>query len=109
MNNVRCRYVTEFSIDDCIGLINRRNIYDVFEYNIETIDKNHYFITFTNCLAHYSRNIKTKYRIEMVENKETYIYLSFVSEFMFIPVPLIPRKWIDEFMEKKLSAYPKEL
>ena len=29
------RYITNYSIEDCMGLLARKNIYDVFEYSYE--------------------------------------------------------------------------
>lgn len=70
------QYMTHYSVEDCMGLMMRKNIYDVFEYIYEKLADNALEITITGCL----------------------------NEFYILPIPAIPKKWMDEFMKQKLSA-----
>lgn len=42
-------YYTHFSVEDCIGLLSRKNIYDVFEYSFEMKTESVGEIAFEHC------------------------------------------------------------
>lgn len=98
-------YYTDYSIEDCIGLLSRKNIYDVFEYSFEMKTETAGEITFTWCNKHIWRGPVAVYAVELKKSKKTMIDIEFIrAEWWPLPIATIPPKWITEFMEQKLDA-----
>lgn len=97
-------YYTNYSIEDCIGLLSRKNIYDVFEYSFEMKTKISGEITFTGCNKHWWGGPTVIYAIEFRKSKKTIITIEFIRAPFFLPMPNIPQSWITEFMKQKLDA-----
>ena len=96
-------YCTDCSIEDCIGLLSRKNIYDVFEYSFELKTKTAGKIRFIHCNKHPLLGrapIKAIYTIEFKKNKKTIIDI----ENAYGALSVLPQKWITEFMQQKLDA-----
>ncbi len=98
------QYMTHYSVEDCMGLMMRKNIYDVFEYIYEKLADNALEITITGCNTHAHKNIRTCYHICFEKREKTIVSITFLNEFYILPIPAIPKKWMDEFMKQKLSA-----
>ena len=100
-------YYTDYSIEDCIGLLSRKNIYDVFEYSFEMKTETAGEIIFTGCSKQWWRNtLSSVYMVKFGKNKKTIIDIEFMNEdSVFVNFFLrFPPKWITEFMEQKLDA-----
>lgn len=100
-------YYTHYSIEDCIALLSRRNIYDVFEYSFEMKTETTGEITFIRCNNHFWNGLRSHYQIEFIRNKNTIISMKFIREGPIFPFSTLFPKWIAEFMEQKLSAIEK--
>ena len=97
-------YYTDYSIEDCIGLLSRKNIYDAFEYSFEMQTETAGEITFTRCNKHLWRNtLFPAYMVKFRKNKKTIIDIEFIRK-GFLLSSTIPPKWITEFMQQKLDA-----
>lgn len=100
-------YYTDYSIEDCIGLLSRKNIYDVFEYSFEMKTETSGEITFIRCNKHYgSFPFRPVYVIKFWKSKTTIIGVEFINEDFFFANLLCtyPPEWITEFMQQKLDA-----
>ena len=98
-------YYTDYSLEDCIGLLSRKNIYDVFEYSFEMKTDNAGEITFIRCNKHLWNNIfYPVFMIKFRKSKKTIIELVFINESPFLIGSTAPLKWISEFMKQKLDA-----
>lgn len=106
------RYETEYSIDDCMGLLSRENIYDICAYSFEkqdeytaelTISYNMYYMQKPVFMGRGSTTL-TLFRMEFEQREKTIITMQFVSERHIFQTPATPIMVVDEFMEKKLSA-----
>ena len=105
MGEISMIYYTDYSIEDCIGLLSRKNIYDVFEYSFEMKTDNAGEITFTRCNKHlWGNNLFPVYMVKFRKNKKTIIDIEFIRAEWLLPISNIPPKWITEFMEQKLDA-----
>ncbi|MCH5258799.1 MAG: hypothetical protein J1F18_03545 [Lachnospiraceae bacterium] len=96
-------YYTDYSIEDCIGLLSRKNIYDVFEYSFEMKTETAGKIRFIHCNKHPLLGrafIKAVYTIEFKKSNKTIIDI----ELAYGALSILPQKWITEFMEQKLDA-----
>ena len=102
-------YSTKYSIEDCIAILERKNIYDVFEYSFERKTYNTAELVVIKCNTHLCRNIRTVYKIEFIEDKHTILLGRFINESYVFSRPFIFQEWMDEFMKKKLDATPIEL
>ena len=97
-SNSELLYQSPLSQEECIFLLNAKNIYDTREYQFETDSASQYYITF------WSRSA-TVYRVEFIQHTDAcFLFLSLAKEKMLIPLSTIPYPWIDAFMEKKLEA-----
>lgn len=97
-------FCTNYSIEDCIGLLSRKNIYDVFEYLFEMKSELTGEIAFEKCNKHYWHGGRSVYQINFSRNESTIINVEFVVEGIFLPFSTIPPIWIAEFMKQKLDA-----
>lgn len=97
-------YQTHYSVEDCIGLLSRKNIYDVFEYLFEMKTETAGEITFIRCNKHLWNGLPSHYRIELKRDENTVITLEFLREGPILPFSTVVPAWIAEFMEQKLSA-----
>ena len=97
-------YYSNYSIQDCIGLLSRKNIYDVFDYTFKMETEVSGEITFNHCNKHLWNGNKSVYMIEFTESKNTIIHIEFICENFFLPFSTIPQSWITEFMRQKLEA-----
>lgn len=98
-------YYSNYSIQDCIGLLSRKNIYDVFDYIFKMKTEVSGEITFNRCNTHFWNGDRSVYMIEFTEDKNTVIHMEFICENLFLPFSTIPLSWIDEFMKQKLDAF----
>lgn len=101
------KYCAPYNLKDCLSLLGGKNMYDVFEYRFEytneTLDNAN--IIFTKCNTHMCRSIRTSYLVKFIaKNDCTIIEMHFQDELFILPLPCIPEKWVDEFMEQKLDA-----
>ncbi len=102
-------YSTDYSVDDCIGLLSRKNIYDVLRYSfrLEKEDTGELVITGHN---KYSRlQMKVCHQVVFGENGNTEIRIKNRSGEKTNPYSYIPQWWMDEFMEQKLDALPMDM
>lgn len=97
-------YYTDYSVEDCIGLLSRKNIYDVFDYSFEMKTESLGEIAFVRCNKHFWHGGRSVYQIEFRRDKRTVINIEFVIEGIFFPFSTIPPAWITEFMLQKLDA-----
>ena len=97
-------YYTDYSIEDCIGLLSRENIYDVFKYSFEMKTETAGEITLTGCNKHLWNGPILVYAVEFKKSKRTIIDIEFRHAGWFLPISNIPPKWITEFMKQKLDA-----
>lgn len=100
-------YYTDYSIEDCIGLLSRKNIYDVFEYSFEMKTDNTGEITFIKCNKHYgSFPFLPIYVIKFAKSRKTIIDIEYINEDSLFANLFFtfPPKWITEFMQQKLDA-----
>lgn len=104
MADVIYKYTTDYSIEDCMGILARKNIYDVFEYSYEKKTDNAIEIIIKECNTHLCNNPRTCYEITFEKEVKTIIKVIFISEWYILKVPIIPKKWMDEFMKQKLDA-----
>ena len=98
------RYITDYSIEDCMGLLARKKIYDVYEYSYEKKADDILEIMIKECNTHLCNNPRTCYEITFEKGDKTIINVMFVSEWYALKVPIIQKKWMDEFMKQKLDA-----
>lgn len=73
-------YYTNYSVEDCIGLLSRKNIYDVFEYLFEMKTESLGRIIFNQCNKHFWNGHYSVYQIEFRRNKNTIINIEFIKE-----------------------------
>lgn len=104
MEEIGVVYYTNYSVEDCIGLLSRKNIYDVFEYLFEMQTESLGRIIFNSCNKHFWNGHYSVYQIEFKRSKNTVINIEFIKEGIFLPFSTILPTWIDEFMEQKLDA-----
>ena len=97
-------YYTNYSVEDCIGLLSRKNVYDVFEYSFEMKTESVGEIAFERCNKHLWHGGRSVYQIEFRRNENTVINIEFLMEGIFLPFSTISPAWITEFMEQKLDA-----
>lgn len=97
-------YYTNHSVEDCIGLLSRKNVYDVFEYLFEMKTESLGRITFIHCNKHFWNGYQSVYQIEFRRSKNTVINIEFIKEGLFLPVSTIQPAWMAEFMKQKLDA-----
>lgn len=97
-------FCTNYSIEDCIGLLSRKNTYDVFEYLFEMRSELTGEIAFEKCNKHCWHGGRSVYQISFSRNDRTIINVEFVIEGIFLPFSTIPPTWISEFMKQKLDA-----
>ncbi len=97
-------YYTNYSVEDCIGLLSRKNVYDVFEYSFEMKTESVGEIAFKRCNKHLWHGCQSVYQIEFRRSKNTVINIEFLLEGIFLPFSTISPAWITEFMEQKLDA-----
>lgn len=97
-------YYTNYSVDDCIGLLSRKNVYDVFEYSFEMKTESLGEIALEHCNKHFWHGGRSIYQIEFRRNESTVINVEFIMEGIFLPFSTIPPAWIAEFMKQKLDA-----
>ena len=69
----RMIYCTHYSIEDCIGLLSRKNTYDVFEYSFEMKTETMGEITFIRCNKHLWNGLRSLYQIEFESDETTTI------------------------------------
>ena len=116
------QYETEYSIDDCMGLLSRKNIYDICDYFFEKKDEHTAELTMKfskgQIMRFYAGQIdrshiigvgviggtRTLFRMEFERREKTIITMRFMSEAYILQSPATPIMYMDEFMEKKLSA-----
>lgn len=97
-------YYSSYSIEDCIGLISRKNIYDVFDYEFNMKSEEAGEIVFIQCNNHYWHGDRSVYKIEFKRSHNTIININFIKEGLFLPFSTISPAWIDEFMKQKFDA-----
>lgn len=100
----KLRYYTDCSMEDCIGLLSRKNIYDLFEYSIEMETETGSKITFLECNKHLWHGFQSVYKINFKSGHKTVIDMEFIMESSFLPFPTVPSPWITEFMKQKFDA-----
>lgn len=61
-------------------------------------------IIIKECNTHLCNNPRTCYEIIFEKRNKTIITVMFISEWYILRVPIIPQKWMDEFMKQKLDA-----
>lgn len=116
------QYETEYSIDDCMGLLSRKNIYDICDYSFEKKDEHtaELMMKFSKgqIMRFHANRIdrshiigvgligvaRTLFRMEFERREKTIITMRFMSEAYILQSPATPIMYMDEFMEKKLSA-----
>lgn len=100
------KYLTHYTVMDCFSLLRGKNVYDVFDYKIDFFEsENKASITFVKCNTHMCRSIHTNYILHFVPQADgTSIEMVFQNELYVLPIPCIPEKWVDEFMDVKFSA-----
>lgn len=101
---IKVVYYTNYSIEDCIGLLSRKNIYDVFDYLFEMKTGTLGEIIFIYCNKHFWNGHRSIYQIKFIKSKYTIIEVEFIKEGLFLPFPTLSPVWIAEFMEQKLNA-----
>lgn len=101
-------YCTDYSVEDCIGLLSRKNIYDVFDYIFEMKTETMGEIIFVRCNKHFWHGLPSHYRIEFKRCKNTVINVGFIKEVTFFHFSTLFPEWITEFMEQKLNAIKSE-
>lgn len=97
-------FYTNYSVEDCIGLLSRKNVYDVFEYSFEMKTQSSGEIAFNRCNKHLWHGGRSFYQIEFGRDKCTVINIEFIREGVFLPFSTLNPAWIAEFMEQKLDA-----
>ena len=104
-NGIRT-YSTNYSIDDCIGLLSRKNIYDILQYSFRLEKENKAELVVTG--YNKSTRIRTRvcYEMEFNRNRKTEINIKSITEERVMSVRYIPQWWMDEFMAQKLDALP---
>lgn len=119
------QYWTDYSVDDCIGLLSRKNIYDTMQYLFEQTAENAGELDL-RCMRNYMlRGVRRfiysdySYTDSMVmsrgdlyriwleeENGRTYIHMELIHGVCYLDLPYYPKTTVDQFMEQKLSAKP---
>lgn len=101
-------YSTAYSVDDCIGLLSRKNIYDVllYSFRLEKKDAGELVVTGHNKFTRLQ--MKVCHQVVFGENGSTKISIKNLSGEKTNPYSYIPQWWMDEFMEQKLDALPVE-
>ena len=96
-------YYTDYSLEDCIGLLSRKNIYDVFDYSFEMKTETAGKIRFIYSNKHpwaVRAPIRAIYTIEFKKSNKTIIDI----ELAYGALSILPQKYITEFMQQKLDA-----
>ncbi len=99
-------YSTDYSMDNCIGLLSRKNIYDILQYSFRLKKENKAELVVTGYNRYINIPTKVCYEMEFKENGKTEISIRSVSKGKKIMAHYIPQWWMDEFMEQKLDALP---
>lgn len=99
-------YSTAYSVDDCIGLLSRKNIYDVLRYSFRQDKGNTAELTVTGHAKYTCPQIKACHQMVFEENGNTKISITNLPCSKPVPLPYIPQWWMDEFMAQKLDALP---
>ncbi len=101
-------YSTAYSVDDCIGLLSRKNIYDVllYSFRLEKKDAGELVVIGHNKFTRLQ--MKVCHQVVFGENGSTKISIKNLSGEKTNPYSYIPQWWMDEFMEQKLDALPVE-
>ena len=99
-------YSTAYSVDDCIGLLSRKNIYDVLRYSFRQDKENTAELTVTGHAKYTCPQIKACHQMVFEENGNTKISITNLPCSKPFPFPYVPQWWMDEFMEQKLDALP---
>lgn len=99
-------YSTKYNTEDCLGLLSRKNLYDVFNYTFKNMsDKESSEIILTGCNKHHCGSIRTVYLMRFIKyDNGTLIEMVFQNELYVSPIPCIPEYWVDEFLFQKLEA-----
>lgn len=97
-------YYTHYSVEDCIGLLSRKNMYDVFDYLFEMKTETTGEISFIRCNKHLWHGLQSHYCIEFKKRENTVININFIREGPILPFSTLFPAWITEFMEQKLNA-----
>ena len=99
-------YSTAYSVDDCIGLLSRKNIYDVLRYSFRQDKENTAVLTVTEHVRYTCPQIKACHQMVFEENGNTKISITNLPCSKPVPLPYVPQWWMDEFMAQKLDALP---
>ena len=99
-------YSTGYSVDDCIGLLSRKNMYDVLWYScrLEKENKGELVVTGHNKFSRLQ--VRAFHQMVFEENGDTKISIKKLSGENTAPFYYIPQWWMDEFMAQKLDALP---
>lgn len=76
-------YYTDYSIEDCIGLLSRKNIYDAFEYSFEMKTETSGEITLNGCNKHLWHGPVAVYAVELKKAKRTMIDIDLYAQSCF--------------------------
>ena len=99
-------YSTAYSVDDCIGLLSRKNMYDVLRYSFRQDKENTAVLTVTEHVRYTCPQIKVCHKMVFEESGNTKISITNLPCSKPVPFPYIPQWWMDEFMAQKLDALP---
>ena len=99
-------YSTDYSMDDCIGLLSRKNIYDVLRYSFCIEKENTAKLVVTGHNQFTGTQTRACYEMEFRGNAKTEIDIRSNSGGVIFLTHYIPQWWMDEFMAQKLDALP---
>ncbi len=99
-------YSTAYSVDDCIGLLSRKNIYDVLLYSFRQEKEDTWELVVMGHNKFTRLQMKVCHQVVFEENGNTKIRIKNLSGEKTNPYSYIPQWWMDEFMEQKLDALP---
>lgn len=99
-------YSTAYSVDDCIGLLSRKNIYDVLLYSFRQEKEDTWELVVMGHNKFTRLQMKVCHQVVFGENGNTKIRIKNLSGEKINPYSYIPQWWMDEFMEQKLDALP---
>ena len=103
-------YTTHYALEDCIGLLDRKNVYDTFEYKFYW--DNAYFILFDEPLIPRTLDLRFckgsvfELEFEQQENRTRFVVRFHHVEGQANGIPYISQSHLDQFFRIKLDAKP---
>ena len=104
-------YTTKWSVDDCIAFLNRKNIYDLFEFDFEC-KAGQYYITFRTlwpqeAYRHYHPSSVYSISFEQQDGLTCFTVRFEHTEGFMSDTPFVLTEHMDQFFRKKLDAQKK--